>query len=183
VSLIDLSRADKIPGFMEISELSWLAETAKVHSNICEIGSWKGRSTRAMADNSQAEITIIDPFIDGYLDGSELRQTFENNLIEYLENRRISIIQMISAEAARILRNEDLLFDMIFIDGEHFYNYVVSDICDYLPLLTEGGLLCGHDYTPGAPEFGGVIKAVHELVPIGYEVHIPVGRIWEYRKI
>lgn len=183
MSLIDISRADKIQGWMEIEELRWLAETAKMHSNICEIGSWKGRSTRAMADNSQAEITIIDPFIDGYLDGKELRQTFEDNLIEYLENHRISIIQMTSAEAARILKKEGLLFDMIFIDGEHFYDYMVSDICDYLPLLTEGGLLCGHDYTPSAPEFGGVIKAVHELVPIGYEVHIPVGRIWEYRKI
>jgi len=50
MSLIDISRADKIQGWMEIEELRWLAETAKMHSNICEIGSWKGRSTRAMAD-------------------------------------------------------------------------------------------------------------------------------------
>lgn len=91
---------------------------------------------------------------------------------------------MTSDEAINILIDvlgyAGMLFDMIFIDGEHFYEYARNDIQNYLPLLEIGGLFCGHDYTPDAPEFGGVIRAVHELVPDGMRVNIPVGRIWEY---
>ncbi len=182
--MIDVSRADKILGFMEIDELRWLAETASKYKNICEIGSWKGRSTRAIADNmpQDAELTVVDLFKDGYLEGKELRATFEENLHEYLEAGRISICQMDSETAAELFAKVNIKFDMIFVDGEHFYEYAYNDIRNYLPLLSPGGILCGHDYTPNAPEFGGVIKAVHELVPEGFRVNIPTGRIWEYRQ-
>src|SRR5574337_295014 len=142
--MIDVSKADRIPGFMEIDELKWLAEMASVRMNILEIGSWKGRSSRAMADNMQegAEITIIDSFVDGYLEGQNLRETFENNLLDHLEAGRIKIIQATSDIAAGILSKFPSRFDMIFVDGEHFYEYAYNDIKNYLPLLSDRGLFC-----------------------------------------
>lgn len=80
---LNLTKADNIDGFMYIDELCWLAEQAHEQANILEIGSWKGRSTRAMADNSKGHITVIDPFYDGYLNGMNLRLIFESNLREY----------------------------------------------------------------------------------------------------
>ena len=47
---ISLRRAKKISGWISGPELLWLAQQAQYHSVIIEIGSWKGRSTRALGD-------------------------------------------------------------------------------------------------------------------------------------
>lgn len=51
-------------------------------------------------------------------------------------------------------------FDMIFIDGDHTYEGCKADVEGCLPLLEEGGLLCGHDYRAWC----GVTQAVDELI-------------------
>jgi hypothetical protein len=37
-------------------------------------------------------------------------------------------------------------FDLIFIDGNHEYKYVLSDLKNYFPLVKYGGILCGDDF-------------------------------------
>jgi len=37
-------------------------------------------------------------------------------------------------------------FDLIFIDGSHYYEYVKSDTQNALGCLTAGGLVVWHDY-------------------------------------
>ena len=37
-------------------------------------------------------------------------------------------------------------FDLVYIDGNHGYEDVVTDIKDALPLLKKGGVMSGHDY-------------------------------------
>ncbi len=41
---------------------------------------------------------------------------------------------------------EDNYFDYVYIDGEHSYNAVLSDLTNYLPKIKVGGLLIGDDY-------------------------------------
>ena len=48
--------------------------------------------------------------------------------------------------------------DYIFIDGDHAYEAVLSDIQLYLPKIRPGGIMMGHDY--GSEK--GVVKAVKE---------------------
>lgn len=48
----------------------------------------------------------------------------------------------------------------VYIDGDHRYQSVCSDINAWWPYLREGGILAGHDYMP---EHDGVIRAVDEF--------------------
>jgi hypothetical protein len=65
---------------------------------------------------------------------------------------------------------------MIFVDGEHSHGAVRRDINNYLGLLADGGLLCGHDFQVR----DGVTKAVTEKFK---DFVVPEGTtIWGLRK-
>uniref|UniRef100_A0A914E1A7 Class I SAM-dependent methyltransferase n=1 Tax=Acrobeloides nanus TaxID=290746 RepID=A0A914E1A7_9BILA len=53
----------------------------------------------------------------------------------------------------------DTWLDWIFIDADHDYEPVLSDIRRFYPLIHRGGILFGHDY-----DWNGVKKAVNEFV-------------------
>lgn len=149
------------------NELNWLAEQASKHKLICEIGSWKGSSTRALADNTSGTVYAVDTFMGDIYTREDWE--FRGNppewlYTEFIKNtsdlKNLVVVKMLSVDAAKELK--DLRFDMIFIDAEHTYESVKSDILAWKPLLADGGLLCGHDFEPGFP---GVIQAVQELLP------------------
>lgn len=160
-------RARQIDGYMPIYELNWLAERAKENNLILEVGVYKGRSTRALLDNCNGTVYAVDPlkgpyYNDNYsrtelvLDGSEYDEFIQNtkdcnNLIFY----RGKLSDFIKT-------NNVPKFDMIFIDGDHHYEYVFNDIYQSLKLIKSGGLLCGHDYTQD--QWPGVKKAVDECL-------------------
>src|SRR5262245_42246367 len=64
---IFLERALAIEGWMAPRELFWLAEIAQNSDNIIEIGSYKGRSTRALCDNARGKVTAVDPWSGPYI--------------------------------------------------------------------------------------------------------------------
>ena len=68
-----------------------------------------------------------------------------------------------SLEAAVLLQRCGQRADMIFIDANHAYDSVKADIQAWLPLLVDGGIICGHDYDP--PNWMGIKRAVDECVP------------------
>ena len=177
---MNLEKALTIDGFMEPLELEWLASQASTRSNICEIGSWQGRSTRAMADNTVGIVHAVDwwqgsPEILWILSkypAGWLFETFNRNM-EGLTNVRTH--KMISLEAAASLTET---FDMIFIDGEHNNGQCEADILAWLPHLRPGGLLCGHDF-----HHPPIAEAVKRLLP-GYWVPVHTIFAWvEGRKL
>lgn len=163
-----IKRALSIEGWMAECELNWLATQASTRHRILEVGSWKGRSTRAMADNlpvggvlyavdtwkGQLTQEVHQKEITAHEEGWLLAE-FKRNL-SGLNN--VVTIQMTSLEAANKFRGES--FDMIFIDGSHDYEDVKADILAWLPLLSPGGVFCGHDYTWSAH----VARAVNECI-------------------
>jgi len=159
--MLDISKALEIEGWMTEDELLWLAEQAGERSTIAEVGSYRGRSTRALAEHTPGTIIAIDTW-EGSNDFTPeqkagLLEDFKKNM-SGLDN--VTPLKMASLEAAAALR--DRQFDMIFIDAEHDYDNVKADIQAWLPRLKRGGLLCGHDFIDCYP---GVLKAVGELVP------------------
>jgi hypothetical protein len=181
---MNLTAALKIHGFTNEGELRWLAEQASIRSKIVEIGSWKGRSTRAMADNTNGTIYAVDTWkgtpedphfkeLIGKPD-SYLIDLFGANMdpLWFEPPHKVRCVQLPSLEAAKYIGGR-APFDMIFIDAAHDYENVVADIRAWQPLLAPGGLLCGHDFEPGR---GGVIRAVKDCLPNARRLGI--GTIW-----
>lgn len=151
-----IGRALKIEGWMKSEELRWLAQQASKCKRIIEIGCYRGRTTRALLDNSTAHIWCIDSW-DFRAKGMKKddKRAFMRNIVA----DRVTTMQMLSSEAAKLLKGQT--FDMIFIDGNHEYEYIRADILAYRSLVR--GLLCGHDYH--RKSWPGVFKAVNELIP------------------
>ena len=177
--LVNIERALTIPGWMEAEELEFLAQCASKSNTIAEVGSWRGRSATAMADNSDALITCADTLADNAYgnpgwwtesDGPDfckrqdwLLNAFRENLKDYIPDR-VTQIRMHSVDAARALI--DQRYNLIFIDAGHRYEDIRNDILAWRPLLADGGIFCGHDYHEHTnPE---VVQAVKELVPNFY---------------
>ena len=143
-----------------------------------EIGCWRGRSARAIADNlpDGGVLFAVDTWADhahgipDYWTATDpadlwshpdwLYRLFLTNLDEHL-GRKVFALRTDSVSGARDLVGIKT-FDTIFIDAGHTYEEVKADILAWMPLLKEGGVMAGHDYDPGLP---GVVQAVQELVP------------------
>lgn len=167
-------RAEQIEGWMDPEELEWLADEARSHSCIIEIGSYLGRSTMALADNTKGCVFAVDNFL-GPTDGCEVpdRDTiferFSENLKEHLI---IGKVLPVIEDHVKVDPKEFPVPDMIFIDGDHSYESVKRDIEKWEPILGPEGLLCGHDLDY---RFPGVEQALKELVP---DYKKGPGRIW-----
>lgn len=176
----EVQRAELTPGWMKPMELAWLSEQAKTRRNIVEIGSWMGRSTKALAIPCEGTVTAVDTWEGTPAEHSEIMKgltpdnLFKAFQIHTADCQNITPLRMKSVDAAAQFVGKQ--FDMIFIDAAHDYENVKADIEAWEPLLAEGGLLCGHDFNYA----DGVKKAVNEYLP-GFFM-IPDGDIWYWEK-
>lgn len=176
--MIDLSAALAIQGWTSESELTWLAEQASKQKTILEVGSWRGRSICAMASNTSGRCWAVDTWAgtQGEHDRFFSDQDPDWLYREFLENTRhlanVTPIRGVSWEVAETLG--PILFDMIFIDGDHAYEAVKRDLIAWIPRLKRGGLLVGHDLDRGRP---GVQRALNEVLPRRYR-KLGIGSIW-----
>jgi len=168
---MNITKAKQIEGWMHDSELFWLAETSKDKTIICEIGSWKGRSSKAIADNMPENATLwcIDTW-KGSLNERETTQKEADDLygdgvyydflqsnIEEIQKGRVIPLRMKSINASNFFRENKITFDFIFIDGSHDFLSIQQDIAFWWPLLKDHGVFSGHDYV-----FTTVCDAVNE---------------------
>lgn len=180
---------DQIPGWFDFDDIYDQAveeASATKPSFFVEIGVAFGRSTAYMARkilDSKKPITLfaIDPWVDDWdpdwASAETKRPTWGgehadwaraqggpfNAFIEQMRLRareELEIVRVIRARSgtASCMFSEGGL-DFVFIDGSHRYPDVLTDIRLYKPLIRQGGVIAGHDYTH---EFPGVVQAVHE---------------------
>lgn len=117
-------------------------------STMVEVGVRRGGTTFHLLDNcSNLTIYAIDTDISQFYN-KEIKQRYKNRLIA---------IQGLSEVVCDLI--PDGTIDLIFIDGNHSYEYVFRDIVKYSPKLKPTGLLTGHDI-----DYPGVNRAVTELV-------------------
>jgi len=84
-----------------------------------------------------------------------------------------------SVIAAQLLREKDILADILHIDAAHEYESVREDIATWFPLLTNHGILLGDDFNEHWP---GVVKAACEFA---HESKVKVycsGKKWWIKK-
>jgi len=87
---------------------------------------------------------------------------------------QLNVVRMLSTEASKLFPEQ--YFDLVFIDANHVYEFVLNDIKDWLPLIKDGGLLTGHDY--GGKKVG-VKQAVDECFD---DVEIYDAGVWVKKK-
>jgi predicted O-methyltransferase YrrM len=161
---MDISIARTIDGWMSEKELEWLAIQAKNCHRILEIGSYKGRSTRALADNTDGKVFALDPWESVYYndDGSlsginpQVFPEFYQNLKDHIIDGKVIPIKQHSKDFVPAFR-----YDLIFIDGDHRYDSVKTDIFLAYRCINLHGIISGHDYNHS--DWPGVRKVVNEL--------------------
>src|SRR5690242_8063303 len=170
--MINLTKALEIQGYMNYRALEWLAQQAQTHEVIVELGSFCGRSTRALADNTRGVVYAIDDWngVRKTQAGTRTKEMEEDGPISYmafclnmkdLMGRKVIPINLDHAKADEFIRTNKFIFpDMVFIDGDHDYESVKRDILTWDNELSISGLLCGDDIS-----WPGVEQAVKELVP------------------
>lgn len=176
---------------MDEPELLWLADQARAASTIIEVGTWKGRSARALAEHCPGLVYVVDNWTDAPAEphdqtGPEIRDRgisaieaeWRANLQDLIASERIRLARGNSPDVAPTLR--PLLgagADLVFIDADHSIAGVTADICAFLPLVRAGGIISGHDYSTDVHP--GVRVAVDRF--FGDRVRRGPGSIWWVR--
>ena len=174
-----------IEGWMEFPALTFLYNTAKLMREICEVGSFKGKSTHALLSglnkaNSErlhtGTLTAVDHW-EGSQDPNDLTHTIakQENIFEIFKQNTAGFEDILRIQKSSSLEAANKYtaraFDMVFIDAGHTYEEVVADIRAWKSKALI--LLCGHDYWPEV--WPGVVRAVDEELGGPDEVH---GTLW-----
>lgn len=154
---MNIERALKTPGWMSEQELTYIADLASRSKLIVEVGSWRGRSAVAWSQNTTGTVYCIDVWAnDAYgisfpEDPPDLHRRDEWLLTEFHKNicgiPNIVPIRTYSVKGAKIIAAMGLRPDVIFLDADHSMASIKGDYEAWLPLLADGGVICGHDYS------------------------------------
>lgn len=156
-------------------------------ATVVEVGCWKGRSTAALAVeiiNSKKKISLYCVDAWRYFHNTEQplidQAGFDEIYREFMLNMApvksvITTIRETSVNAADFFPNN--FIDFVFLDAAHHYENVKADIQAWLPKVTPGGIISGHDYFTRVHP--GVKQAVDEIFP---DVEtIPEQNVWYYK--
>lgn len=140
-----------------------------------EVGTWRGDFAESMINKlSPKEFYAVDPYkiFEGMVSapGNEYgNQQDLDVLAEKVKNRMTSLggelLRDVSLNASKKFENNSI--DVVYIDGDHTYEGVATDIKSWWPKVKPGGYLCGDDFVKGVTGKGfdyGVIEAVHDFV-------------------
>jgi SAM-dependent methyltransferase len=181
--MLPLKEAQKIQGWMTPSELLWLRNTAlamRPGARIVEIGSWKGRSTVALAVD-HVDLTCVDTFRGANSDWNtsilarvqDVFQIFKQNMNKLRERPRV--LFMPSEQAA--LYFPDNSVDWVFEDSDHGPKFR-KHFWIWYRKVKPGGLYSGHDYDKVS--FPVIPKVLHSS-GLQFSV-IPNTTIWALKK-
>lgn len=157
-------REQSIPTHLTAGEKWLLMELAKrcTGTTYVEIGSYYGASSCFIASGIRrsqngGRLFCVDTWMnDAMTEGNcDTYQRFQSNTRSY--SSIITPLRSRSSEATELVQNE---VDFLFVDGDHSYQGVVTDIQAWFPKLSRDALVVFHDYSWAE----GVKKAVEELV-------------------
>jgi len=107
-----------------------LKSTGRKDLNILEVGSLHGESAKVLG--KYGKVTCVDLWEFGT---EEFKKNTAGLDIEMIQGSSLDILAELPPES----------FDLIYIDGNHTYDYVVEDIRNSKTLIRSGGYICGDD--------------------------------------
>lgn len=146
------------------------------NSLIVEVGCFRGRSLASVSETiirKNINVWAVDIFDkidsleyveeDVYKKKDGMLKDFEKTVSDFGLNGLVQVNVMTSLEAASLFATKGLKADMVFLDGNHEYEYVRKEIESWWPLVKVGGVLSWHDYDHNGRSWPGVHKAIHEI--------------------
>lgn len=135
-----------------------------------EIGVQRGRNAWNMFQNiPNLELILVDPYTDHPSNRRRWGDGMHNKFKRMAFNRfnkpeysgRVTWLYGYSEEMVSKVKDESL--DFAYIDGEHFYDFVMIDLIMWFRKIKKGGILAGHDYIYDKPNQFKVFKAVKDF--------------------
>lgn len=172
--------AAKIPGWMSLRDLWLLAFLSnRTQGRAVEIGSWGGRSTRAILDAFSGEmLSAVDPFKLCYditklspsnthgfqgltddiqskiLSSQSVRPLFDSVMNDSPNFNKLSVYEeSVQDYSSKV----EFGVDFFFIDGDHSKEGFKYDIELALKTTSPKGIIAGHDYTVNHPSIFAVL--------------------------
>lgn len=180
----------KIPGSRQVAKLlglisereddrQFLLDMLPMESVGAEIGVHLGDFSQQILDSiSPKELHLIDPWehqtsstyktawYGGGAKGgqAELDQRYSSICKRFDQNINTGQVKIHRGYSTDILQQfSDQYFDWVYIDGNHLYEFVKTDLALSLHKVKACGYITGDDYTEGGWWEGGVKKAVDEF--------------------
>ena len=151
-------------------------DTIRPNSIIAEIGVLDGEHAAEILQHCKPkELWLIDPW-ENYDTYQRYRGNYEKVKKLFANNESVKIIKNYSVEASKLF--EDHYFDVVYIDGNHSYDYVKADIAHWLPKVKKDGFICGDDFNLQA-DWPGVYRAAAEFIIKYMEKDLPLLELLE----
>lgn len=159
IKIYELAKVDGNVRKGELAILSASAADAEPGTNLFEIGTFDGRTTLNLALNSPADCKVYT--LDLPPD-SNTRHSLAGGERVWVEKHKpgMRIEKYINKDQKTVAKIEQLFGDsasfdftpfhnscsMVFIDGSHSYNNVISDSESAMEITKNGGIIWWHDY-------------------------------------
>lgn len=158
---------------------------------VFEIGTFRGRATLIFADNSPAD-AVIHTLDLGPTDRDQAKReasaadaaVIEDSVtgIDYKGKPGAEKIRQHFGDSTRFdFRPFRGRMDLVFVDGAHHYDAVLSDTRHALELARPGGFVVWHDWASYG-DYNDVMRAVLKLIPGREIVQIGSSRLAVYRQ-
>ena len=143
---------------------------------VLEIGVHKGDFSKQLAKNLQPKkLILVDPWIayddeiysnSWYGNSSISNQVIQDqyflDIKKYFENEiRLETVEVHRKTSDDFFDQNQLKFDLIYIDGNHLFDFVVRDITNSLNFINRDGIIVLDDYGVAGWWNDGITKAVN----------------------
>jgi hypothetical protein len=149
------ARQHRPPG----NQRTGLLELAKLLPANCvaaEVGSYAGESADIFIGTGKFKLlTCVDPWLNSAPNIAEGEKAFDE-----VQKRHPEIVKLKEKSIPGAGRFADQSLDFVYIDANHNYEFIKSDIAAWRPKVKPGGIIAGHDYSE---RFKGVIRAINEI--------------------
>ena len=141
-----------------------------------EIGVWRGEFSRKILEAIQPKkLCLIDPWknfddhddkaFSGREEDEKMDEIFADVCKLYAEeikSKQVIVMREMSGDALKRFRNGTINF--AYVDGDHSYEGVKSDLEALFPKMVVGGVMAFDDYHRRGWWGDGVLRAIHEFI-------------------
>jgi len=159
----------------EAKKLMELAKSTPPETVIVEIGSYRGRSTIALAFGSREgngnRVYAIDPHskflgILGGTFGPSDQANFYDNIVSAKVGEIVCSVSLPSLAAARSWSDRNV--SLLWVDGDHSYKAVREDFEAWKSFVIRGGIVAFHDNSvPGVQTLIQELSCAKHIAPLG----------------